>query len=300
MPDLVVNATDIHFSNNNPKEGENITINVTFYNIGSIPAYNFTVAFYLGDPQNGTMLLPNSTFSVLNQGSSAVVALNWTSLIGQNTICAMADPPLPNGSVVEANESNNYACQLITVGSWHFVGGLISGAVELANVANFSAYTWDVSNFSNSNLYVTKDGASISWLSLKALSRNATNAYRSHDFETLDTKLNMTGAIDSVNSTYTSSALPLYARNYTLFGRFVNDIPVANSTNESTFLTGILWDTSDGNTSYNGSQDVVFMTKFNPGSSGFNGTFDYEIRIPARLRSYNGAGTTVDFYLELR
>jgi len=45
------------------------------------------------------------------------------------------------------------------------------------------------------------------------------------------------------------------------FSRSVTNVPIINSTNTTAFQTGILWDTADGGASYNGTQDVAFITK---------------------------------------
>lgn len=86
----------------------------------------------------------------------------------------------------------------------------------------------------------------------------------------------------------------------TLFGRQIADVPVIDSTNTSAFRTGILWDMSDGGASYNGGQDVAFITQINMSQQGSRGVYDYEIRVPATLRSYTGASPTVAFYVELK
>jgi hypothetical protein len=299
MPDLTLNSTHIVFSKNNPQEYENITINATVFNVGSVPVENATANIYLGDYENGTIIV--SVNLTIGAGGFALVQANWTALVGNNMITVALDPPISSGGLIpESNETNNVAWTYITVGSWNFVGGRASGVLQLADIENLSAYTWAVENLSNSNLYVTKEGALVSWTRLKALSRNATNGYSAGDFTVLDAKLGMAQSPDSVNRTYTVAGQPRDARNFSVYGKNITNVPVANSSNSSTFLTGILWDTSDGNTTYNGTQDVVLITQFNPGQVGFNGTFDYEIRIPATLRSYNGAGSTVTFYVELK
>ncbi len=77
-------------------------------------------------------------------------------------------------------------------------------------------------------------------------------------------------------------------------------MPVINSTNTTNFKTGILWDKSDGNTEYNGTQDIIFITEINEQQQGSQGIYDFEIKVPALLRNYNAAGTSVAFYVELK
>ena len=63
-----------------------------------------------------------------------------------------------------------------------------------------------------------------------------------------------------------------------------------------------MWDSSDTNNgNYNGTQDVVFITKVSKNSLGSFGTYDYEIKIPANLRRYvrPDVDSTITFYREI-
>ena len=87
-----------------------------------------------------------------------------------------------------------------------------------------------------------------------------------------------------------------------MYGSTLSNVPWDNSTNTSSFYTGILWDTSDSaNDYYDATQDedLVFITKINMSKVGLHGTYDYEIKIPSNLKDYKGASSKVDFYYEL-
>jgi hypothetical protein len=86
----------------------------------------------------------------------------------------------------------------------------------------------------------------------------------------------------------------------TAFKRTINSIPIVNSTNSSSFVTGILWDTTGGFNFYSGTQPIVFVTVMNQSQQGAYGIYDYEIAVPAKLRDYVAGGGTVTFYTELR
>jgi hypothetical protein len=45
---------------------------------------------------------------------------------------------------------------------------------------------------------------------------------------------------------------------------------------------------------------VVFNTEINKEQQGSQGIADFEIKVPALLRNYNAAGTSVAFYVELK
>ena len=79
------------------------------------------------------------------------------------------------------------------------------------------------------------------------------------------------------------------------------------STNSTSFYTGILWDVDDSSDSYYSCQsskifreDLIFVTKSNRNNQGAYGIYDYEIKVPANLRSYKGSTETITFYYELK
>ena len=81
----------------------------------------------------------------------------------------------------------------------------------------------------------------------------------------------------------------------------IGDVPVVNSTNTISFVSGIVWDTSDGGDGqYDGTEDAVFVTTINESQAGKYGVYDYEIRVPVRLRDYTSGSSTVAFYGEIR
>ena len=85
----------------------------------------------------------------------------------------------------------------------------------------------------------------------------------------------------------------------------INNVPIINSTNSSSFITGILWDSSDDSTDgqYDQSdkEDLIFITKANPSTPGKFGTYDYEITIPASLKRYMADNkVTVSLYTEIK
>jgi hypothetical protein len=64
-----------------------------------------------------------------------------------------------------------------------------------------------------------------------------------------------------------------------------------------------LWDTyndTDGQYSQSDKESLVFAAKINKGKQGAFGNYDYEARVPAKLRSYRNSNSgAVAFYTEL-
>jgi len=301
--DLTLNDSDISFIYNtaNPEEGKQITINATIHNIGSSAANNAIVQFYDGDPDSGGVQIDiNKTISI-NPNSYGYVSANWTATLGMHNIFVIVDPPLAsNGSIAEENETNNKANKTIMVQSWHYVYGNLTGELGLRNQGNLSVYLWNVTDANNSNIFASDYDNDVNWTSLNAISRNTANGYVANDFSDIDNALSMSSYSDSVNNTYTINEQPVATSSFLVYGNNVTNVPVANSTNNSNFATGILWDFSDGNSEYNGSQDLVFITQTNVAKQGKYGICDYELRIPSNLKSYKGTTQSVALYIEIK
>ena len=129
---------------------------------------------------------------------------------------------------------------------------------------------------------------------------NTSDQFEFDDFAEIDTALGSTDFNDSVNDTWTRNGGLVNSRDIDVFSSTIQNVPVINSTNESSFVTGILWDTSDGGAEYDGTQDLVFITIINESKAGQFGTYDYEIKIPATLRDYQAGTASVTFYTELK
>ena len=87
-----------------------------------------------------------------------------------------------------------------------------------------------------------------------------------------------------------------------MYGVNISNVSVVNSTNSSNFQTGILWDASDSvNGNYSGTEDVIFISDVQKQLQGEFGIYDYEIKIPSRLREYNSPNNlnTITLYYEL-
>ncbi len=298
-PDLFINGTEIDFNNTSPREGENITINAAIRNIGTADAGNVIVQFFDGDPDNGgTQIEGDKTINV-GYGSYVVTNVTWIAGIGTHYIFVKIDP---YDSIIELDEDNNKANRSITISSWHTVYGRNVGDLVIRDLSNRTVFSWYVSNASSGNVFAADYDSSITWSNLTAIGRNISGSIMIDDFEEIDTVLNSTGYIDSVNRTYTVNSTSKNTASFIIFTSTIANISIANSTNTSNFITGILWDKSDDtNSQYNGTQDIVFASKINPDKQGKYGIYDYEIRVPSELKKYKTTNIqSVVFYAELR
>jgi hypothetical protein len=301
-PDLAISADLINFSTATLEENVNITINATVLNIGSLDLTNVVVRFYerkLNDVVSGYTQLNGDKTIDISANTNGTVGINWTPKIGDYEILVAVDP---DNAISESDELNNNASKNITVSLYHTLYGNTTGRLSIADAEALSIYAWTVTNSTASNLFVADSDSSISWTALYPLSRNTTHDFQYEDFDELDITMGSENLTDSINTTYFYGGSLAGTENYTVFKRVLNDTPVVNSTNTSSYTTGILWDSSDLSIlEYNGTQDVIFITKVMETSQGAFADVEYEMKIPAYLRRYLTATTdSVTFYAELK
>jgi len=121
-PDLAVTSSDIVLSNNNPGEGETITLNATVHNLG-LAIGNVEASLYDGDPSaGGRFLSSRSTMQIVPFGGTAIFSfeINTLGLSGIHNLFVSVDP---DNRIDEMNETNNLASKSTTIGQ----AGLSSG-----------------------------------------------------------------------------------------------------------------------------------------------------------------------------
>ena len=298
----MVNASTINFSTTSPEEGETITINATVYNIGASPASAVDVEFYLGDP-DGVGVKIGSTQTISLAGlSSNTTSITWDAVLGGSLIYVVVDY---SDALTENSEVNNKVSKSITISSWHlFYGNINSGSgFSLADSSSYEVNKWNITDYSNANIYVTDYDSIVDWLSLQAIGRDTSGSPSSNDIAEIDTILGSTSFVDSLDALYMNGASINETLTYQVFGNTINNVPVATSITSANFKTGILWDTSDSaDSEYNVTEkeDIIFVTKVNQNTAGSYEVTDYEMRVPALLRIYDPTNDkTAAFYMEI-
>jgi len=303
-PDIAIYSENIFFSSNNPVETENITINATILNIGDENATGVVIQFFESDPNNGLTQIGEDITVDIAKESNITVTAYWTAKIGSYRIVISADPPIAaNGSITELNESNNNASKAIVIPAYITYYGYITSDIVLGSPSNLSIFVWFNESNVAGNLFVVDSDSRIEWNSLIALGINLSSQSRMDDFLDADIALNMTFLSDSLNRTFTSNNLPIQSDNFTIYGNNITNVAIVNSTNNTNFITGIMWDYSDPNNGeYNGTQDIIFAAKINTNKEGAYGIYDYELKVPAKLREYvmPNIQNTLTFYIELK
>ncbi|MBM4136118.1 MAG: hypothetical protein FJ241_04720 [Nitrospira sp.] len=115
-PDLTVTSTDIVFSNQNPKEGDLLTITTTIHNLGT-DAGSIEVNLYDGIPGNGGTLLNTYTiYPIIPFGGQAQVTfdIDTVGFSGNHNFHFIIDP---DNTIEEQREDNNSASANLLIGT---------------------------------------------------------------------------------------------------------------------------------------------------------------------------------------
>jgi hypothetical protein len=285
--DLFINSTNIHLNESNPIENQMVIISALVENLEGGDAENVLISFFEGDPDYSGVNIGNVSINV-SQISSTYANLSWNAKIGPTKIFVFADYDL---SIEEFNESNNKANKTFSINSWQEIYGNTS-VDKIIEGEGINLKKWFNESYIEGSIFVTDSECSVNWLSIQAIGKTKTGESSSNDFLEIDQLLGMTEFEDSVSKVFSDDQVPKDTENMVIHQREIQGVPIINSTDNSNFVTGILWDTSDD--SINGEfdsedkEDIIFVAKINKESVGAYGIYDYEIKIPSKLREYNG------------
>ncbi len=299
--DILINSSLITFSTSTASESENVTVFAEIRNIGYVPVNrSFNVSFHWGSG-SASQIMNNRTIVGLAALESKTVNVSFLPIIGNNTIVVKADLQIENGGTIsEDNETNNIANNSIYVPMYNLYYGSSQLDIVLGSFQNETVAGWQNTTLSLGNIYIIDAQSEVQWDSLVALGRNLTGYPQQNDFAELDTAINTSSFNDSINRTWLSSGDPHATANFTVFSNTVYNVSVVNSTNNSNFITGIVWDSSDASQGeFDGTQDVIFVSKVNQQMLGKYGISDFEFRVPSRLKEFLPPIDTVTFYVEL-
>ncbi|MCW8965651.1 MAG: hypothetical protein OQK82_03055 [Candidatus Pacearchaeota archaeon] len=297
LPDFRVDSSLINFSNYFPIEGEEIEISVPVENVGCSDAESVLIGFY----EDGLSGINFENYSTSISGLSNVsVNVMWSSVVGKSDIFVFADL---NNSFVEDNEGNNIGSALFEVSSWQDFYGDISSIKLLSDFFVNDMLSWNTSGVSG-NVFIADSESDIDWFSLVGIGRNLSGEVFVDDFGEMDSSLKMEEFDDSVENVFSDFGVPKYLENFSIHGSEVLNVPIINTSDGFEFVTGILWDSSDdtnGEYDLSDKEDLVFVSSINEGSVGAYGVYDFEIKIPALLRSYDSMDSgEVYFYYEIK
>jgi len=285
LPNLKVSSSKIYFSNENPIEKEEILISSIIQNKGCSPAENFTVGFFEEDPDANGLNLENFTLT-LEDLDEQEVNFSWSAKIGPTNLFIYADSL---NEIEEFDKTNNKANKTINVNAWQVFYGNVSVEKILSDQELKKIGAWSNKSLFG-NIFVADKEATIDWSSLQALGKDIHGNSNLEDFEELDMIFGMEDFKDSISNLFLNNNSEISkTEDFFIHGQKIEDVPIINSTENSNFVTGILWDTSTDTDGVFGSidlEDIVFITKIIKFEEGAYGNYDYEITVPVKLREY--------------
>lgn len=288
LPDIKIN--NLTFSSQNLTEGQNYELNVNISNPGEADISSAVIEAQK-EGFNGTYFLENTQQKLVSipSGISKVVGFQFIAEPGFHRFNVTADP---EEIIQESDESNNFNQTTNKLSSYQILHGASKERLDLANKQNFSIRTWSPDNVNNT-LYFTDSDISFSTSNLLPLNQSG-------DLEEADQALNLLGHNDSLKTLYDDNkdGKADFTGCIPVSGSKLCDVPLINSTNTTSFRTGILH-VSPSSNPYQGDEDLVFVTRTNSSKTGKFGNYDYEARIPFSLENQKPPQNKVSVYREI-
>lgn len=214
-----------------------------------------------------------------------------TSYLGQYNITVFANDTFNN---INASEWRNF-----TIGKslYHYFYGNSTVSLSLGKSSDLMfSYGW-----MTPKAIIMMDNESVfNFDDLQALGIDKLGGFSNQDFAELDEVLQVHTHSDSITKTWAVDNSTAIARqSFVVDGRTIDNVPYVYSTNNSNFITGILWDTADSaDNEFDATEgeDIVFITTYNINKQGAYGIYGYEIRVPGNFGDYTGTEDRVMFY----
>lgn len=138
-PNLFLRDQDVTFSDDNPTEGDQITVRALVTNKGGFPAEQVLVRFYNGDPKKGGVQIGEDTIGDLARKEQATAEIAWTviNLTGTKYVFAVADP---DDRVEESNEADNQGVHDLLISSRP---DLVITDADISTLPEIPDFSWD-------------------------------------------------------------------------------------------------------------------------------------------------------------
>lgn len=105
LPDLAITAGDIHFSSENPVEGDSVTVTAYVVNKGSDTRDDIEVHFFEGAPDGFGLPIEKGYIIIeLKGGQRKRAKVKWRAKAGINQIYVVIDP---DNAIKESDKTNN-------------------------------------------------------------------------------------------------------------------------------------------------------------------------------------------------
>jgi hypothetical protein len=283
-----VEFSGVSFNSSDPVEGRSLKVETGVLNEGVVDPETFNNSVSV-ETFNGTEWVEKeflSSVDTVPENSSTTSNVSWEVKPGPWRFNVSLDP---EDEIKETNELNNNGSELIDVDSYQVFYG-DSESSKVVGADDRDIYRWRPEQESGLLFFYDVD-ASFNFEDLEPVN--------SSDLVELDSALRMRGHNDSIQELWDRDSDGSIDRfeSYSIEGRTVS-VPVTNSSENSVFDTGILYDSGDG-PGFDGSQDIVVVSKILDNRAGGFGTYDYEARVPFYLGELRDGSDRVEVFSQL-
>lgn len=284
-----VEVERIWFNTTDRVENQDIRISANISNPGGTDLLNVKIWFN-GTDCNGVNYSIGETFVNVSSGGWNYSNITYGFGPCTHVVNVTADP---DGAITEDDEGDNWNDTSLTIPLWGYYYGNTSFVKAAQDSEGNPIITWAPPQ-EGGNIYFIDIDSDVSFNKLWPM--NGTD-----DFNELDLAIGSENFTDGVNDTYDSNGDGVADQTgwFVIFGRNITDVPVVDSYPGSPWVTGLMWDSDDGGTEYDGTQDVVFIVAINDSTQGAFGINDYEARVAALLRNLKGSNSMLAVYMEM-
>ncbi|MFH1590894.1 MAG: CARDB domain-containing protein [archaeon] len=290
LPDLYIR--NVSFSGYGLARTENVTVFVNVTNNGTDPAHNTTLRLAI-ELWNGSWVGDENQsidITYLGDGNDTLLSFQWATKVGTYRFLAIADIA---ENETEHNETNNELWVNYTTSAWGTLYGYANHSVVLTDDDDAIMVHWPPEPKIGVILYSDID-SDFDPADLIPLNKTG-------DLSQADAELGMTYYEDSLSELFDPDGddEPDTLSEFEILGKVIQRVPVINSVASPSFLTGLMWDSGDGGEEYDGTQDIVIITRINESTAGAYGTYDYEVRLPYRLKEHRPGAAAYSESVEL-
>lgn len=216
---------------------------------------------------------------------SSILDYSFVPDQGPHRVRAIADS---SDTFNETDESNNLGSTSFDVPLYGIMYGDTTETVYLSNKKESTFYKHKITGGSGT-IYFADSEASFSFTDLKPVSSYS-------GLGNVDQALNSTGFDDSIQNEWGEGSSIARTECFWVSGSDLCNVPVSNSTDNSFFDTGIVY---DGGSTYDTADPLVFVSDMADSRKGGMGIYDYEAKVPSTLGETTGTSETIDVYMEI-
>lgn len=278
-------ASDLELNNTDPVEGETVEATATVENLETGDA-DVPLEFKVEGKVDGSfeeLALNEAVFETSGEDQTTV-SLEWEAVQGPNEVTITADP---DNTIEETDESNNERTETLNVPIYGNIYGQVNETITLSDEENV---VFERSGTPEGVVYFADIDSDFDFSDLEPVPS-------AEDLEKVDEKLETSSFEDNIENTWSSDGDFVQTEDYPFYD---DSVPVVESTEDSSFTTGIFYEDEDGE-GIDNTDTMVFSSQIREDTDGvFEGFYNYEAKIPSQLETSDGSNEKIELYRQLK